>query len=101
MTIYRNECVDCGFPCEGSSCQNMNVPHSYCDECGTETLHLFDVDGTEVCEKCLHSMFDFRFAEDDDDVCEDCGKSTDILYDVDGTEVCDKCFYSYFPEING
>lgn len=101
MTIFRNECVDCGLPCMGNSCPHMNVPHSFCDECGTESLQLFDVDGMKVCKKCLDNMFDFRIIETEDEVfvCEECGRVTDILYDVDGEEVCDECFYGYFPEV--
>lgn len=102
MTVFKNECVDCGQPCMGKLCPNRNVPYTYCDECGKENRRLFDVYGSEVCRKCRNDMFDFRVAETEDDVfvCKDCGETTDILYDVGGMEVCDECFDSYFPEIN-
>ena len=52
MVRYENDCVDCGWPCVGSSCPNRNVPHYYCDKCGAEQK-LYEFDGQELCAECL------------------------------------------------
>lgn len=61
MLRYENRCYDCavpGYPCHGSSCPNRNVPVHYCDKCGDEIDgDIYDVDGEELCEKCLKDMF--------------------------------------------
>lgn len=57
MIEYENECCDCavpGYPCLGNSCSRRHVPHLICDECGSDVEELFDYEGKEVCEKCLH-----------------------------------------------
>ena len=57
MVEYENECCDCavpGYPCIGDSCPNRHVLHLICDECGSDVEELFEYDGEEVCEECLH-----------------------------------------------
>ena len=54
---YENECVSCGVkPCLGNRCQNMNVPHYFCDKCKNEfeSVELYVTeDDEELCEECL------------------------------------------------
>jgi len=57
MQTYENECCSCespGYPCLGDSCPRRHVLHLYCDECGKDVEELFDYEGKEVCEECLH-----------------------------------------------
>ena len=57
MVRYENRCVDCGLPCMGESCQNRNLPVTYCDECGEEIQEAYEVDGEELCDGCCLSRF--------------------------------------------
>lgn len=60
MIQYEDECVGCPPPlwCMGSACPNRNVPHYYCDECGEETEHLYEIDGEELCDICYEKRVD-------------------------------------------
>ena len=60
MVKYENECVGCPpeMGCIGSACPNRNVKYLYCDKCGDDAEKLYVVDGKEICEDCLHKMFD-------------------------------------------
>ena len=58
MIKYEDQCVDCGLPCLGSSCPYRNVEVHYCDHCDEELYEdIYVVDGEELCEGCLKSMF--------------------------------------------
>lgn len=58
MVKKQNDCVDCGLPCLGDACPYRNVEHRYCDHCDDEISgEYYDVDGEELCESCLKSMF--------------------------------------------
>lgn len=59
MHKHENHCVDCGLPCIGSNCPNMNVPVYYCDDCGDEIDFddVYDVYGDDLCEDCLKERF--------------------------------------------
>ncbi len=60
MVRYEDRCCDCavpGYPCQGSSCPNRNVPVYYCDKCGDELDDIYDADGEELCEDCLKDRF--------------------------------------------
>lgn len=51
-----NECCGCavpGYPCEGSSCYLLHVPHYYCDECGDEVETLYHYENEQLCEYCV------------------------------------------------
>ena len=55
MLKIENDCVGCDsalYPCEGSSCPRLKVPHYYCDKCGAEE-RLFEYAGQELCLDCL------------------------------------------------
>ena len=60
MIEYRDECVGCPpeDDCLGTICQNRNVRHLYCDECGDEVDRLYKVENEEICEDCLKEMFE-------------------------------------------
>ena len=58
MTRFENQCVDCGLPCLGSACTNRNVRVLYCDECECEADKLYVLDGSEICEECLHKILE-------------------------------------------
>ena len=57
MVRYESQCVDCGYPCRGSSCPNYEVEIICCDECGKEIDDVYDVDGDELCEECCLKRF--------------------------------------------
>lgn len=60
MIKYENECCCCAtesYPCMGSACPNINVPHLYCDRCGDDCEELYDLDGEELCKECLLDSF--------------------------------------------
>ena len=62
MVKYEDECCGCsaiGKQCMGRSCPNLNVPHYYCDHCGDGLSYdeVYEVDGEELCEYCLKSLF--------------------------------------------
>ena len=59
MITFENECVGCPpeIGCLGNACPNLNVPHYYCDKCGDEVDELWTIDGYEVCEDCLKTLF--------------------------------------------
>lgn len=59
MTRYYNECVGCELPCI-ASCQYLEVPHYYCDECGEEFLpeELYMYDDEMLCKDCFVKHFD-------------------------------------------
>lgn len=52
MIRYENDCVDCGLPCQMSSCPYYSVPHYYCDSCGDED-ELYEYEGEQLCKYCL------------------------------------------------
>lgn len=52
MRITESECVDCGKPCVGISCQFYKVERLYCDDCGEEE-DLFSFDNQELCLECI------------------------------------------------
>lgn len=53
MTVYTNECVDCGLPCIGQGCPYQNVATIYCDVCGDGNTYAdYCVDGTDMCTSC-------------------------------------------------
>ena len=60
MVRYENECCGCAtpaYPCLGSSCPNMNVPHFYCDECGEES-DLYHFEDEELCINCIEKRLE-------------------------------------------
>lgn len=66
MIIYENECCGCaapGYPCIGEDCSLLRVPHLYCDRCRCEVDELYNVDGEQVCDDCLHEMFEMITAD--------------------------------------
>lgn len=63
MIKYTNECVQCavpGYPCMGSVCPNINVPHYYCDLCGKEGAK-HKIDGDDYCEECIKEYMQEAF----------------------------------------
>ena len=52
MIKYENDCVGCGLPCLGESCEYSNVAHYYCDRCGDEAEQLRYYKGEEICFFC-------------------------------------------------
>lgn len=58
--FYRDECADCGFPCQGSSCMYKNVLHKICDKCKDDVRYLYDYNGEELCRSC----YDDKVIED-------------------------------------
>lgn len=54
MVKYEDDCVGCPteMGCLGTSCPNQNVPHWYCDKCGSESDELRDYYGEEFCFHC-------------------------------------------------
>lgn len=64
MIRYENDCCGCavpGYPCTGA---HKHVPHLYCDRCDSEVDVVYDVDGDDICEDCLHEMFTKKTLED-------------------------------------
>lgn len=59
MIKYENECVGCPpeMGCLGVTCPNRNVPRFYCDKCKCEAEELWTLEGYEVCEDCLKTLF--------------------------------------------
>lgn len=61
MKKYENLCVDCtalGIPCKGSDCENYKLVEVHCcNKCGTVLDCVYEVDGAELCEKCLKDRF--------------------------------------------
>lgn len=57
MRKFENECIGCPpeIGCLGSSCPNRNVPHYYCDKCGTEDV-LYEYEDGEYCIECIEEM---------------------------------------------
>lgn len=93
MVDYKDACFgDCGVPCD-SRCNHYGKHYKVllCDKCGHQTEELYDIDGTEVCEDCLLTMFPTT-----EDVCEECGE-TDIVFDIGGQLLCETCLREYFP----
>ncbi len=56
MRRTENECVDCGLPCIGDSCQHRRVTRFYCDECGEEA-QLYEYEDRQLCGDCLLNEF--------------------------------------------
>lgn len=54
MIQYEDECVGCGFPCIGEGCHYKNVPHFYCDECGTED-EIYEFEDEQLCIDCIRA----------------------------------------------
>lgn len=65
MTLYKNECVDCGLPCIGYACPNRSVKRTYCDECGeaTDTVEIYGSDLCEECAKCFLQGDEYKDAD--------------------------------------
>ena len=61
MIKYENRCCDCAtgsYHCLGATCSLLNVPITYCDECGDEIAgDVYEVDDEELCEECLKERF--------------------------------------------
>ena len=56
---YKDECVDCGFPCLGNSCPYYKVKHYSCDICGVDDDYVdmaIATDDEAICEDCKHKM---------------------------------------------
>lgn len=53
MVRYENDCVDCGLPCLGDTCQYRHVKHLYCDNCKCEAEKLYVLDSDELCFDCF------------------------------------------------
>jgi hypothetical protein len=53
MITIENQCVNCGWPCLGSSCPHRNVRVLNCDDCGQAVDKLYVLNGDEICEQCL------------------------------------------------
>lgn len=55
MVRFENDCVGCPheFGCSKFSCPFYQVPHYYCDECGTESDKLYHFYDEHLCESCL------------------------------------------------
>lgn len=62
MRKVENRCVDCGLPCLGSRCPNVNAVVYYCDNCGEEEAAEYRIDENELCRECaekyLMSIFE-------------------------------------------
>lgn len=61
MVKYEDECCDCAtdsYPCLGSDCPKIDVPHLYCDKCKEDVEDLWNVDGEELSEDCLKANFE-------------------------------------------
>lgn len=52
MIAEKNDCVGCGFPCNGYGCPYHHASHLVCDECGRED-DLYHFEGEELCAKCI------------------------------------------------
>lgn len=52
MITEKNDCVGCGFPCNGYGCPYNHAIHLVCDECGKED-DLYRFEGEELCAKCI------------------------------------------------
>lgn len=62
MVRYENECVGCDsalYPCEGSSCPRLKVPHYLCDnpKCRAEET-LYHTEDGDFCAECLLERFE-------------------------------------------
>lgn len=60
MVMMENECCGCAtenYPCLGSACPNINVPHLYCDKCEEEVEDLYKTEDGELCAECVLKMF--------------------------------------------
>lgn len=66
MKTYEDECIGCPTErgCMGSSCQNRNVLHCYCDNCGDETT-LYYFDDEELCLNCVAERLDIVEGSED------------------------------------
>ena len=63
MIKYFNECCGCaspGYPCRGSSCSNLNVPHYFCDicDCEMDKDDLYNDGGTMMCADCILDQYE-------------------------------------------
>ena len=56
MVKYENHCVGCDH-CMGFACPYKKVPVYYCDKCKDELDEVYEVDGEELCERCLLDKF--------------------------------------------
>ena len=48
--VHSSDCVDCGLPCLGKSCQHWERVDYYCDSCNNYAE--YTVDGDDLCENC-------------------------------------------------
>lgn len=68
MVDYTNECCSCatpGYPCIGSSCSMLHVPHFICDGCGEEVKQgeLFWYEGNQLCIECIKEELEEVYPE--------------------------------------
>lgn len=69
MVTRENDCCGCavpGFPCIGSTCELLNYPHYYCDDCGGEVSEgeLYWVDDEQLCGDCALTRLEVVTSED-------------------------------------
>lgn len=64
MKKVENECVNCGLPCLGNTCEYRNVIRFYCDRC-LEEAKLYHYEDEELCIDCLLEEFDVVEGSDD------------------------------------
>ena len=60
MVIHEDRCVGCPpeMGCLGSICPNKSVVVYICDHCEEDIEgEVFEVDGEDLCERCLHNRF--------------------------------------------
>ena len=61
MKKYENECCDCksdGYPCIGTDCPNISVPHLICDKCKEDVEDLYKTKSGQLCKECVLGMFE-------------------------------------------
>ena len=66
MIRYENHCCECavpGYPCEGKSCSQINVPVYYCDFCDNDTCAEYDIDGEHYCKEHAEELFVESFTD--------------------------------------
>lgn len=64
MKVTESGCVDCGFPCMGSSCPNYTNTFFRCDKCGSDNAE-YKIDGEDFCESCAEEIIDEAFGNFD------------------------------------
>ena len=68
MRVRESRCASCPpeMGCLGSSCRYRSMIDLYCDDCKEWAEELYDVDGKELCKKCVLSLFPKVRIDDDD-----------------------------------